>query len=78
MGTLYNPEYNLDLTTLSITDIGDINHNETLEQAHIQLYEKVKLCLLNQCIPFIIGGSNDQSYPNAKAFMNVKNGKVNK
>lgn len=71
MGTLVNPEFNVNLKNLLIYDCGDIDENLDLEAAHECLKEKVKMILMKGGVPFLIGGGNDQSYPNAKALLQL-------
>jgi len=73
MGTIDNPELNIDISKLKIADFGNICENNELEKAHTDLENTVKYILeKNKAIPVIIGGSNDQSYVNASAFLNTK------
>lgn len=68
MGTLVNPETGIDLTVIDLYDIGDIPRGMKLEEAHKQLQNTVRQVLEFGYIPFVIGGSNDQSYLNYSAF----------
>ena len=71
MGTLINPEFNIDLRTIGLYDLGDVSKGSTLEEAHTALEKRVRTILDANAsvIPFVVGGSNDQSYPNAAALM---------
>jgi formiminoglutamase len=72
MGTIVNPEYDfLDLRKLRISDAGDVTASSeaALEEAHENLTKKVFEILGNGGIPFVVGGGNDQSYPNASALL---------
>jgi formiminoglutamase len=71
-GTVVNAEYDdLDIRKyLKISDGGNINENLSLEEAHQQLEQRIKQLILNNKIPFVVGGGNDQSYPNASALLN--------
>ena len=71
-GTIINAEYqNLDLRKyLKVSDGGNINEDLELEEAHQQLEEKVSKIISMNKIPFVVGGGNDQSYPNASALLN--------
>jgi formiminoglutamase len=40
-----------------------------LESAHVALTQTVASCLAKGAIPFVVGGGNDQSYPNASALL---------
>lgn len=78
-GPIVNPEMNVDLSGFSIVDRGNVVEplnslnddlwSNKLEQAHEKLYESVLEALQSGYFPFCIGGSNDQSYPNARALM---------
>lgn len=68
-GTVANPEMEVDLSRLSITDAGDIPPKGSLEKAHKVLSAKIASILKAGGIPFVVGGGNDQSYPNASALL---------
>ncbi len=68
MGALVNREYDVDLSSISIGDAGDVEGG-TLEEAHQNLRAKVRKLIQNGAIPFVVGGGNDQSYPNAAAML---------
>ena len=82
LGTLVNPERNIDLRDLKVGDLGNIREATSLEEAHVNLRESVKLITTAGAIPFVVGGSNDQSYPNAMGFLqgleSLENGKGKK
>jgi len=73
-GSVYNPELNLDVSSLRIADAGDLPDDLSLEQAHAELTARVEGILDKGGIPFVIGGGNDQSWPNVEALLN-KNGR---
>ena len=73
-GAVHNPERDIDLSSLSISDAGDIQAEISLEEAHSQLTQRVSTILGNGAIPFIVGGGNDQSYPNASALLHHQAG----
>eukprot|EP00698_Gefionella_okellyi_P021077 TRINITY_DN671_c0_g1_i3.p1 TRINITY_DN671_c0_g1~~TRINITY_DN671_c0_g1_i3.p1 ORF type:complete len:246 (-),score=61.04 TRINITY_DN671_c0_g1_i3:328-1065(-) len=52
-------------SSIKITDAGDIDASLELEEAHERLAELVGRVCARGGIPFVIGGGNDQSYPNA-------------
>ncbi|CAF1620072.1 unnamed protein product, partial [Rotaria sp. Silwood1] len=70
-GTVVNAEYDdLDIRKyLKISDGGNINADLTLEEAHKQLEERIQQLIAKGKIPFVVGGGNDQSYPNASALL---------
>ena len=75
LGTVVNPELgSLELHAIAHVDVGDVPQDlPSLEHAHVALQQRVA-ALLNagpHVIPFVIGGSNDQSYPNAAALMST-------
>ena len=61
-GPLVNMELNIDLRSLSVADFGNVNG------FHDGLHNVVKI-ISRDSIPIIIGGSNDQSFPNALGLM---------
>lgn len=71
VGPIVNPELGIDLRRLKITDSGDVTTQfETqLEEAHSELTDKVFKVMQRGGVPFVIGGGNDQSYPNACAML---------
>jgi formiminoglutamase len=75
-GTVVNAEYDdLDLRKyLKISDGGNINEDLTLEEGHQQLEQRIEQLISKGKIPFVVGGGNDQSYPNASALL--KNSKL--
>ncbi|GJL79073.1 MAG: arginase [Nitrospinaceae bacterium] len=75
-GTAHNPEKDTNLSSLSITDAGDIPPEISLEDAHTRLTEQVRSILTKGGIPFIVGGGNDQSYPNASALLHHQEGRT--
>lgn len=58
-----------NLELLPIYDLQGIQPGMILELAHDTLGATVMQLLQWGFMPFVIGGSNDQSYPNASAFM---------
>lgn len=73
-GMVHNPERDIDLSALSIADAGDIPAEIPLATAHIRLTQKVGSILEKGGIPFVVGGGNDQSYPNASALLHHHEG----
>jgi formiminoglutamase len=71
-GTVINPELNVDLRRIpSILDFGDIDEGVSLEEGHAKLRDVVHAILSKGAIPFVIGGGNDQSYPNIAALLDT-------
>ena len=60
---------------MKIVDSGDIQEDLELEDAHELLEKKISSIISNKGIPFVIGGGNDQSYPNALGLLSQKSGK---
>ena len=75
-GTVNNPEGDTDLSSLAITDAGDIPPEIPLQDAHALLTQKVGSILKKGGIPFVVGGGNDQSYPNASALLHHQKDKT--
>eukprot|EP01102_Stenamoeba_stenopodia_P022319 TRINITY_DN9257_c0_g1_i1.p1 TRINITY_DN9257_c0_g1~~TRINITY_DN9257_c0_g1_i1.p1 ORF type:complete len:342 (+),score=71.65 TRINITY_DN9257_c0_g1_i1:41-1027(+) len=75
IGTLKNPELGISLKKLKVFDSGDIGSTDAegrpreLEEAHRLLTERVKFIVSHGGIPFVIGGGNDQSYPNVAGLL---------
>ena len=61
-GPLVNMELNIDLRSLSVADFGNVHG------FHDGLHNVVQI-ISRDSIPIIIGGSNDQSFPNALGLM---------
>ncbi len=64
-----DPELDVDLSILKICDAGDVSPICSLEESHAALTDKVGAILETGSIPFVVGGGNDQSYPNASALL---------
>lgn len=75
-GATHNPEKNIDLSFLSITDAGDVPPHLSHEDAHAALTDKVREILKAGGVPFVIGGGNDQSYSNASAMLSHCSGQT--
>eukprot|EP01117_Protostelium_nocturnum_P006558 TRINITY_DN2362_c0_g1_i3.p1 TRINITY_DN2362_c0_g1~~TRINITY_DN2362_c0_g1_i3.p1 ORF type:complete len:250 (-),score=82.94 TRINITY_DN2362_c0_g1_i3:25-774(-) len=71
MGTVINPEFNVDLRRIGMFDCGDIEKKSELEEGHQLLRRKVKSLIENNAIPFVVGGGNDQSFPNGSGLIDV-------
>jgi len=61
----------VDVSTLSIINSGQIESGLVLEDAHTVLRKQVAHVISKQGVPFVVGGSNDQSYLNAAALLDV-------
>lgn len=71
-GSVINPAYGDDLReSVYLVEIGEAE-GQTLEDAHLSLGLLVKQTIMKGLLPMIIGGSNDQSYPNANAWITNK------
>ena len=72
-GTVVNPEHGIDCRNLKILDLGNVQVDDeaNLEKAHELLEECVYNALnrLGAATVFVVGGGNDQSYPNAKGLL---------
>jgi hypothetical protein len=73
MGTLYNPELDIDLASISISDAGNVQvAGDDLEATHKSLRTRIESLIANGSVPFVIGGGNDQSFPNACGLLDAK------
>ncbi|WP_452221454.1 formimidoylglutamase [Lacinutrix salivirga] len=54
-----------------IADLGDINKGETVEDTYFALQETLTILLQKKIIPIIIGGSQDLTYANYRAYDNL-------
>ncbi|KAG9392810.1 Ureohydrolase [Carpediemonas membranifera] len=69
-GPTIDPRTGTDISRLRITDAGDATSNDgTLESAHASLERMVRSVVEKGGIPFVIGGGNDQSFPNGRGFL---------
>ena len=71
-GTADNPEMDIDLSAITLTDAGNISANLPLDQSHTALTQQTASIIQKGGIPFVVGGGNDQSYPNARALLDSK------
>ena len=79
LGPLINPEFEIDLRAkLCLEDRGNVEvTSDSLEQNHRVLTEQVENVLNEKDILIVLGGGNDQSYCNARGFMNsLKSGGI--
>lgn len=68
-GTAINPEEGIDLgSRICLVNVGSAQ-GETLEDAHASLTSLTLKTLSADMFPIIVGGSNDQSYCNASAWL---------
>lgn len=67
IGTIVNPEYKVDMRNIKVVDYGNIKEGLKLENAHEELTKTVLSAFNDGTFPFVVGGSNDQSYPNFQA-----------
>lgn len=56
---------------VSIADLGDINKGETVEDTYFALKTTVSILVQKNIIPIIIGGSQDLTYANYRAYDNL-------
>lgn len=68
LGCAVNPEYGVDITGLKLGDAGDAV-GSTIEEAHTDLTKRVRGIIEAGGVPFVVGGSNDQSYANARGLI---------
>jgi len=75
IGSLDNPELDISLSGIRVIDAGDVDPSLELEKAHTELATMVDGLIRLNCIPFVIGGGNDQSYANVSGLMSALPGK---
>ncbi len=71
-----NIEFNIDLSLLSIQDVGDIPPYLSYEESHQLLSVAITFILQKGGIPFILGGSESQIYNTSAGLMNVAGGNI--
>eukprot|EP00760_Papus_ankaliazontas_P038581 PhM_4_TR9197/c0_g1_i1/m.16020/K01468/hutI, AMDHD1; imidazolonepropionase len=70
MGALDNRERGVDLRTMKVSDGGDVAAGcGSLEVAHDMLFHSVRSVLGQGKVPIVVGGGNDQSWPNCRALV---------
>ncbi|MDO5968290.1 formimidoylglutamase [Flavivirga aquimarina] len=55
----------------TIADLGDIDKGESVEDTYFALKTAISILIKKDIIPIIIGGSQDLTYPNYRAYDNV-------
>lgn len=68
-GALLNREHEADIRQLWVALHSDVGAGLSLEDAHDALTTAVQKALSRSQLPFVVGGGNDQSYPNARALL---------
>lgn len=58
-------------SVIKITDAGDVPLELSQEDSYKHLTEMVERVVSKGGIPFVVGGGNDESYPNACGLMNA-------
>jgi len=53
---------------LGVADLGDLDSGDTIEDTYFALQQLVKSLLKNNCIPLILGGTQDLTYPIYRAY----------
>ncbi len=80
-GALRNAELGLDLSAVRVAAPEPGSElpllAASLEQAHALLEARVARVLAAGAVPFVVGGGNDQSYPNARAWLAQNTGSNN-
>jgi arginase family enzyme len=71
-GPLYNPEYDIDISSIKVTDYGNIEllEEKTLINLQNKLTQKMMAVIENNSIPIVIGGTKDVVYGSLKALSN--------
>ncbi len=68
-GTIDNPETDINLSSLQLANAGDVSSGLSHVESHLELTRSVGKIMDLKGIPFVVGGGNDQSYPNACALL---------
>lgn len=71
-----NTEFGVDLTNITILDVGDVPFGLSLEEALSRLNDAIVELIRRGAIPIVIGGSQDQSYPITGGLMDVVGGGI--
>ena len=76
-GTAYNFERRADLSTLSLTDFGDLVPDEkSIEQTHHRVTAAVEAILSLGAIPILLGGGHDSTFGGVRALAQRTEGTV--
>lgn len=69
IGPVVNPEFMIDIRCIELKDAGNVALGRDLDETHRNLEAAVSKLIQDGYIPVVVGGGNDQSYPNARALM---------
>lgn len=61
-GAVQNSEYGIDLTAVKFMDVGDVLAGKTMEETKAILSTTVTELISRGSVPFVVGGTMDQSY----------------
>jgi RNA recognition motif-containing protein len=75
-GALVNPEFNIDMSSLAIFDIGDVAPGLPMEEANHRLASLIIEVVRRGGIPFVIGGSCELCYGLASGLIAVTGGSL--
>lgn len=75
-GCVENAEYDVDLSSLRVLDIGDVIAGKTGEDTRVNLVTTVSELIVRGGIPVIVGGSNELIYSSVSGLMTVCGGDV--
>jgi hypothetical protein len=70
-GTVDNPEYAIDLGVIKMFDVGDVLAGKNGEETKMNLTATVTELIVRGGIPFVVGGSSDQTYYNAMGLISA-------
>ncbi|KAL7746234.1 hypothetical protein RI367_008440 [Sorochytrium milnesiophthora] len=78
VGAIVNLELGCDLRQIEIYDASDVDAGVSLEDAHKQLTDRVAQLVSAGFIPFVVGGGNDESYPNVSGLLAARSKQMRK
>lgn len=80
IGPIHNPEFDIDISSIKLTDYGNIEliEDKTLENLQKKLINRSNKVLQNKSVPFVIGGSKDVNYGCLSALNTFNNNDQNR
>jgi hypothetical protein len=75
-GSVDNPEYGIDLSSLKLVDVGDIIGGKVMEDCRNNLLLVTSELLARSSFPMLLGGCHEMIYPAVKATLNTVQGEI--